>query len=78
MRDPDYLALFEDFCLIQKTFGYFPELGLPREVDPEMPLVRHEDDCKIFYIYNFPMTCGEGMAFSNEKLACVPEEEADC
>lgn len=54
------------------------ELALPAEVDPEAPLQRHPDDCKVYYNFNYPMTCGEGFAFHSEKLACVPEEEADC
>ena len=44
----------------------------------ESPLSRHPDDCKVYFNGNFPMKCGEGFAFSNEDLACVPEEEADC
>ena len=56
----------------------FLELALPREIDPENPIMRHPDDCKVYYIFNFPMTCGEGTAFSEELKACVTEEEAGC
>ena len=64
--------------LIHFNFKYFPELALPRDVDVESPLSRHPDDCKVYFNGNFPMTCGEGTAFSTEDLTCVPEEEADC
>ena len=64
--------------LIHFEFKYFPELALPRDVDLESPLSRHPDDCKVYFNGNFPMTCGEGTAFSTEDLTCVPEEEADC
>ena len=50
----------------------------PRDPDVETPVIRHPDDCKIYLIGNYPMTCGEGQAFHSEKLACVAEEEADC
>lgn len=40
-------------------FPVFSELGLPREVNKEMPVEGHKDDCKVFYIFNYPMTCGE-------------------
>ena len=59
-------------------FTVFSELALPREIDPENPIMRHPDDCKVYYIFNFPMTCGEGTAFSEELKACVTEEEAGC
>jgi hypothetical protein len=36
-----------------------PDLGLPREVDKEKPVEGHKTDCKVFYIFNYPMTCGE-------------------
>ena len=65
-------------CSSTKIIFGFSELARPDETDLENPIMRHPDDCKIFFNFNFPMTCGEGMAFSNEKLACVPEEEADC
>ena len=48
------------------------------ETDPESPIRGHPDDCRIYYYFGYPMTCGEGFAFSNEKLVCVHEEEADC
>jgi len=70
------------FCIfavvMAKPWIQGPALALPAEVDPEKPIMRHPDDCKIFYNFNFPMTCGEGFAFSTETLTCVPEEEADC
>ena len=56
----------------------FPELDLPRDVDPENPLSRHPDDCTVYFNGNAPMRCGEGDAFSIELNWCVPYEEADC
>jgi hypothetical protein len=54
------------------------DLALPREIDPENPITRHADDCKFFYIYNYPMTCGEGQAFDDGLKACLAEEEVEC
>uniref|UniRef100_A0A0K2UUV0 Chitin-binding type-2 domain-containing protein n=1 Tax=Lepeophtheirus salmonis TaxID=72036 RepID=A0A0K2UUV0_LEPSM len=51
------------------------DLSLPREVDPENPIQAHPDDCKVFYVYNYPMTCGEELVFSQESLSCVPKEK---
>ena len=48
------------------------------DVDFESPVLRHPDDCTVYFNGNFPMKCGEGFAFHSEDLACVPEEEADC
>lgn len=77
--DPRTRYDFEiSFFLGKIRLFYSLELALPEEVDPEAPLRRHPDDCKVYYNFNFPMTCGEGFAFHSEKLACVPEEEADC
>ena len=73
-----WFFLVEKQFLIHFNFKYFPELALPRDVDLESPLSRHPDDCKVYFNGNFPMTCGEGTAFSTEDLTCVPEEEADC
>ena len=50
----------------------FPELALPREVDPESPIVAHPDDCHVYYVYNYPMTCGEELVFNPGTLACEP------
>jgi len=46
-------------------------LPLPREVDPENPIAAHESACNIYYVYNFPMTCGDALVFEPELLACV-------
>lgn len=48
------------------------DLALPREVDPEMPIVAHPSDCHVFYMFNYPMTCGEELVFDSETLACRP------
>lgn len=82
IQGPGRYTLFEhtfkyDNCP-QLTAHFHAELALPREVNPEQPIERHADDCKIYYIYNFPMTCGEGQGFSKELLACVAEAEAGC
>ena len=50
------------------------DLPLPREVDPENPIAAHESDCHVFYIFNYPMTCGEELVFNPGKLACEPAE----
>ncbi len=31
----------------------------------------HETDCHVFYVYNYPMTCGPELVFHPKKLACV-------
>ena len=54
-----------------------PDLPLPREVDPENPVQAHESECNVFYVYNFPMTCGEELVFHQGNLACVPPADAD-
>ncbi|TRY63170.1 hypothetical protein TCAL_02088 [Tigriopus californicus] len=50
------------------------DLPLPREVDPESPIVAHPDDCHVFYMFNYPMTCGEELVFNPDTLACEPAE----
>ena len=52
------------------------ELALPREdeITDENRVIAHPDDCKVFYIFNFPMTCGEELVFDPNRSACVPPE----
>ena len=39
-------------------------------MDPENPIMAHPDDCHVYYIYNYPMTCGEELVFNPGTLAC--------
>lgn len=56
----------------------FSDLPLPREIDPENPVVAHESDCHVYYVYNYPMTCGEERVFNPGTLACdYPANVAD-
>lgn len=50
------------------------DLSLPREVDPENPIEAHPSDCHVFFVYNYPMTCGEELVFNPGTLACEPAE----
>jgi len=52
------------------------DLPLPREVDAENPIAPHESACNIFYVYNFPMTCGDERVFEPTVLACVPPADS--
>ena len=56
------------------TWTDFADLPLPREVDPENPIAAHESDCHVFYMFNYPMTCGEELVFNTGTLACEPAE----
>ncbi len=47
-----------------------PELDVPREIDPENPVAAHPSDCHVYYIYNYPMTCGEESVFDPGTLSC--------
>ena len=37
-----------------------------------MPIVAHESNCHVYYVFNYPMTCGEELVFNPETLACQP------
>ncbi len=54
-----------------KSHLCYVDLALPREVDPEMPIAAHDSDCHVYYVYNYPMTCGEELVFDSEVMACV-------
>jgi len=59
------------------------DLGLPRKVDPENPVEAHATNCKIYYIVNYPMTCGDELVFNSVKLACMApadlaEDRSEC
>ncbi len=59
------------------------DIGLPRKVDPDNPVEAHDSDCKIYYIFNYPMTCGDELVFNPVKLACmapadVAEDRPEC
>ena len=56
------------------TWTHLADLPLPREVDPENPIAAHESDCHVFYMFNYPMTCGEELVFNPGTLACEPAE----
>ena len=43
-------------------------------MDPENPIAAHESDCHVFYVFNYPMTCGEELVFNPGNLACEPAE----
>jgi len=43
--------------------------------DAESPVVPMEDDCRGFYLWGYPMTCGEGNRFNSGSFIC---EEGEC
>merc|ERR1719433_750017 len=51
---------------------------LPIEVSLATPIQRHPEDCTVYFIYNIPYQCPEGMAFDMMDLVCVEEDAADC
>jgi len=51
---------------------------LPIEVSLATPIQRHPEDCTVYFIYNIPYKCPEGMAYDMKDLACVEEDAADC
>jgi len=51
---------------------------LPIEVSLATPIQRHPEDCTVYFIYNIPYQCPEGMAFDMKDLVCVEEDAADC
>ena len=59
---------------MQNLLLLLADLPLPREVDPENPITAHESDCHVYYIFNYPMTCGEELVFNSGTLACEPAE----
>merc|ERR1712142_664830 len=51
------------------------ELNLPREVDPENPIEKHETDCTAYYNFNAIMRCAELHLFNPETNTCEPEDK---
>lgn len=75
-------AIFALVCIAQiaqaKPWIQGVDLPLPREVDIENPVVAHETDCHVYYVYNYPMTCGEERVFNPATLVCdYPAAVAD-
>jgi len=76
--NPSHLLLFVLLALVAvPTMGWIqgPTFLINQGKDQENPVIPMEDDCRGFYLWGYPMTCGEGHRFNPGSFVC---EEGEC